>query len=483
MLSKTIKIQLAILTVVAVAGMAIMAFGYLHLPARLLGVGQYVVQVDLPATGNLYEGGNVTYRGTEVGRVRAVRLTETGVEAELSLDSDVPIPSDVDAQVHSQTAIGEMYVALLPRSAESPPLRDGDIIPRERASVPPDIGRLLDAANSGVQALPKDNLRTVVDETYAAVGGLGPEISRIVKGGTQLASDAQRNLDDLTALVDGAQPLLDTQTDTSDSVQAWASHLATVTGQLQAQNDAFVGVLENGAPAVGELQQLLDRVKPTLPIVLANLVSVGQVAVTYQNGIEQLLVLLPQGVAALQGSAIPDLNTAAKVKGLFLSFNLNLNVPPTCTTGFLPATQARSAIFEDAPDRPAGDLYCRTPQDSMWNVRGARNTPCVTRPGKRAPTVTMCESDEQYVPLNEGNIWKGDPNATLSGQGVPQLSPEIPPQPPPPPAAPAVAAASYDPATGTYLGPDGNVYTQADLAANAPQEKTWQEMLMPPPGK
>jgi ABC-type transport system involved in resistance to organic solvents, permease component len=29
----------------------------------------------------------------------------------------------------------------------------------------------------------------------------------------------------------------------------------------------------------------------------------------------------------------------------------------------------------------------------------------------------------QYVPLNDGNNWKGDPNATLSGQDIPQLPP------------------------------------------------------------
>ena len=36
------------------------------------------------------------------------------------------------------------------------------------------------------------------------------------------------------------------------------------------------------------------------------------------------------------------------------------------------------------PDRPAGDVYCRVPQDSPFNVRGARNMPCETVPGKRA---------------------------------------------------------------------------------------------------
>jgi phospholipid/cholesterol/gamma-HCH transport system substrate-binding protein len=123
------------------------------------------------------------------------------------------------------------------------------------------------------------------------------------------------------------------------------------------------------------------------------------------------------------------------------------------------------------------------PQDSPFNDRGARNYPCETVPGKRAPTVKMCESNEQYVPLNDGMSWKGDPNATYTGQSVPQPPPgtpgstmAAPPAPPPP-----IAAAEYDPSTGSYVGPDGHVYTQADLSNTAPKEHTWQTMLMPPP--
>ena len=116
-------------------------------------------------------------------------------------------------------------------------------------------------------------------------------------------------------------------------------------------------------------------------------------------------------------------------------------------------------------------------------MRGVRNIPCETRPGKRAPTVKLCESNEQYVPLNDGWNWKGDPNATYTGQDIPQLPPGSPPQAapaPPAPAPPPVAAAQYNPATGTYIGPDGRQYTQSDLAQTAPKDKSWQTMLLPP---
>jgi phospholipid/cholesterol/gamma-HCH transport system substrate-binding protein len=459
---------------------AVMVFGYIKIPANHFGVGRYRVTIELPASGGLYQSGNVTYRGSEVGRVEDVRLAGTGVEAVLSLQSGIDIPSDLDAEVHSVSAIGEQYVALSPRNGDSPPLRDGDVIPVSRTSVPPDMGSLIDATNRGLQAIPQENLKTAVDESFTAIGGLGPELARIVRGSTQLAIDARNNLDPLVTLIDQSQPVLDSQADTSDAIGQWAANLAVVTDQLHTQDDAVAGMLEKGAPAADEGRQLFERLQPTLPLLLANLVSVGDVAVTYQPALEQILVLLPQAVAEVQAGLIPNLNTKQDYKGAFLDFNLNVNLPPPCTTGYLPAQQRRAPSLEDYPDRPAGDLYCRVPQDSSFNVRGARNLPCQTVPGKRAPTVKMCESDEQYVPLNDGVIWKGDPNATLSGQGVPQLA--SPPPPPPDSAPPPIAAAPYDPATGTYIGPDGHVYTQSNLATTAPEDQTWQQMLTPPAG-
>jgi len=481
-LSRRIKIQFALFTVIATIAGLVMAFGYVKVPA-MFGVGHYTVSVELPQTGGLYPTANVTYRGTEVGRVKSVNLTDTAVIALLTLKSDIKIPADLDAQVHSASAVGEQYVALLPRNGGSRPLKDGDVIPLSRASVPPDINSLLGATNRGLEAIPQDNLQTVIDESYTAIGGLGPDISRFVRGSTQLAIDARKNLDALTTLIDHSQPVLDSQTDTSHAVQAWAAQLADITDSLKKHDASVAGLLHNGGPAAEQARQLIERLQPTLPVLLANLVSVGQVAVTYQPAVEQLLVLIPAGIADLQAMAVANLNTKQSYKGLYLDFHLNLNLPPTCSTGFLPAQQQRTPSQEDYPDRPAGDLYCRVPQDSPFNVRGARNSPCLTVPGKRAATVKMCESDQQYVPLNDGYNWKGDPNATLSGQDIPQMPPETrpaPAAPPPEPASPPIGAAQYDPATGSYIGPDGRVYTQQDLAQSAPKNRSWQSMLIPP---
>lgn len=488
LMTRQIRIQMAVFIVLAIVAIASVFFGFLKVQSAFFGIGRYSITVQLADAGGLYPGGNVTYRGVEIGKVRDIRLTSTGAEAVLSVDSNYEIPAtDLTAEVHSASAVGEQYLALQPGTQDGPKLKEGAVIPVDRTRVPPDINMLMAAVNQGLEAIPRDNLKTVVDEGYVAIGGLGPELSRLVKGATRLAIDARENLDSLTTLIDESKPLLDSQTMSSDAVRSWAANMATVTKQLQTEDGSVRAILQKGAPAADESRQLLERLQPTLPIIMANLASVGEVGVAYRADLEQLLVILPQATA--QGAAlfVPNKHINSNYPAMNLSFNLNLNLPPACTTGYLPAQQIRSPTFEDHPDRPAGDLYCRIPQDSPLNVRGARNYPCETRPGKRAPTVKMCESDEEYVPLNDGYAWKGDPNATYTGQDVPQLSPGQ--QSVPTPNAPAVAqpppiaVAEYNPATGTYFGPDGREYRQSDLARPSTQEQTWQQMLIPPTEK
>lgn len=496
-LDRRIKIQLAVFTVIAIAAGAVMIFRYINAPAMLFGVGRYSVTLELPRAAGLYPNANVSYRGTEIGHVESVKLTGDGVKVVLSLRSDIKVPSNLRAEVHSQSALGEQYVSLLPRNSDAPPLGNGDVIPTSATSVPPAVDSLLDATNRGLAAIPRDNLKTVIDESYTAIGGLGPDLTRLVAGSTQLAIDSEKNLGSITTLIDQSPPILASQVDTADEIHAWAAHLADITDQLRSSDTSLAGVLRNGGDAADQARQLFQRLQPTLPVLLANLVTVGDVAITYQPALEQLLVLFPQSVAHAQGMMVANRNTKQDYKGLFLDFKLNLNLPPVCNTGFLPPQQQRVPTFVDHPDRPAGDLYCRVPQGSPFNVRGARNYPCLSVPGKRAPTVKMCESDQQYIPLNDGYSWKGDPNATLSGQDVPQLPPGSPPKQnltlpggaSPPPGngmplpgtvEPPIAAAEYDPATGTYIGPDGRLYKQSDLSHTAPKERTWQSMLMPP---
>ncbi|MGV0806533.1 MCE family protein [Mycolicibacterium setense] len=476
-LQRSTKIRFVVFTVIALTAMNILAFGYGHLGTALWGAGRYSVTVQLPQSAGLYNRANVTYFGSTIGEVTDVKLTATGeVNATLRLKSDVTIPSDATAEVHSQSAIGEQFIALVPGGSLSRPLRNGDTI--TRAAVPPDINDQLNMLNTALVALPKDSLKTLTDESYTALGGLGPQLSRSIDAANNLAIDTNQSLTDLTNVIDNSGPLLDSQVESADAITSWAAHMDTITGQLQTHNDAVSGVLSRGAPTAEAARATLERLKPSVPILLANLVSFADVGVVYNPNLEQLLVLFPQAIAQVGSTLVPNMNTKQDYRGSAEQFALNLNLPPPCTTGYLPASQRLAPAVQDTFDRPDGDFYCRIPQDAPFNVRGARNIPCEGKPWRRAPLVWMCENDIDYVPLNDGNNWKGDPNATFTGQDVPQLRPgegspalaePASPHGSPPPNTPplALGVADYNPADGTYLGSDGQIYTQQNLAQEA----------------
>jgi len=151
MLTRFVRIQLTIFTIAGLIGMSAMVFEYMQVPT-LLGVGRLTVKLELPSTGGLYRFSNVTYRGVQIGKVTAVGPTETGAEA-TSIDRSPKIPADLQASVHSMSAVGEQYIDLVPRSQSSPYLRDGSVIALRDTEIPQPVGPMLDRLSAMVNSI------------------------------------------------------------------------------------------------------------------------------------------------------------------------------------------------------------------------------------------------------------------------------------------------------------------------------------------
>ncbi|MFC9789375.1 MCE family protein [Rhodococcus sp. NPDC127528] len=466
MLTKFVRAQLIIFSILTVIGLVVMATQYVRLPA-LFGIGRYDVTVQLPSTGGLYPHANVAYRGTNIGTVDEVVLTDTGVDAKLSIDSSYDIPADVDATVKSVSAIGEQYVDLIPRTDAEPYLSDGDVIPLDRSAVPTDVGSMLDQADTLVKSISNTQLRLVVDEAFKAFNGAGPDLQRLIDSARLFIQEANKNVDATKTLIDQAGPLLDTQVVSSDAIRSWTRDLVTFSNQLRASDPQIRNLLEKGPDAAQEANELFQGLQPTLPLLLTNLVSVGEVGVIYNKSIEQVLVLYPPITAALMTMALKG----PRDEGGMVNFAAEVNDPPPCTTGFLPADQWRPGSAVDTPDTPAG-MFCRVAQNDPTTVRGARNSPCMEFPGKRAATVQECKSPEGYVPL--GN---NPPNGGVKDPSVPSYT-TVPSSYQGTSAVPATAR-PYDPTTGKYTGTDGRLYSQPALATGGKprEDSTWQTMM------
>ncbi|WAC91329.1 MCE family protein [Mycobacterium sp. Aquia_213] len=404
MLTPFIRRQLWAFLVLTVVSLLVLGVYYLQVPS-LMGIGRYSLKAELPASGGLYPTANVTYRGITIGKVTDVEPTEHGAEATMSIDSQYKIPVDTIANVHSVSAVGEQYLDLVSTGNPGKYLSEGQTI--SKGTVPAEIGPALDTANRGLEALPKDKIGKLLDETAESVGGLGPALQRLVDSTQAIVGDFRTNIGGVNDIIQNSGGVLDSQVKSGDAIERWARNLNTLAAQA-AQRDANVkSILSQAAPTADQVNDVFSDVRESLPQTLANLEIVFDLLKRYHTGVEQVLVFLPQGASIAQTVAAPFPNQAA------LDLALSINQPPPCLTGFIPAPEWRSPADTSTAPLPSG-TYCKIPMDTPANsVRGSRNIPCTDVAGKRAATPRECRDPRPYVPAGT-NPWFGDPNQILT---------------------------------------------------------------------
>jgi phospholipid/cholesterol/gamma-HCH transport system substrate-binding protein len=402
LLTRFVRRQLILFGVLTVVALLVLGWYYLRIPS-LVGIGQYQLKADLPASGGLYPTSNVTYRGITIGKVTDVEPTEHGAQATMSIDSRYKIPIDASADVHSVSAVGEQYLDLVSVGNPGKFFSSGQTI--TTGTVPSEIGPALDTANRGLEVLPKEKISQLLTETAQSVGGLGPALERLVDSTQAIVGDFKTNITDVNDIIQHSAPILDSQANSSSAIERWAHNLNVLGAQAAQEDQNLKSLLSNAAPTADQVNSVFSDVRESLPQTLANLEIVFEMLKRYHSGVEQLVVFLPQGAAIAQTVAAPY----EKQSMAALDLGLSINQPPPCLTGFIPASEWRAPSDLSLEPLPQG-TYCKIPQDTVANVvRGSRNIPCVDVPGKRAATPRECRSGKPYQPLGT-NPWYGDPN-------------------------------------------------------------------------
>jgi phospholipid/cholesterol/gamma-HCH transport system substrate-binding protein len=403
MFSRTTRIQLWVFAVVTLLSVGAIALLYVRVPARL-GIGSYEVTANFVAGGGLYENANVTFRGVQAGRVEAVKLTDDGVAAHMRLDSSIKIPANSTATVKSVSAVGEQYVDFVPPTDPSPsPLGDGASIPEERTAIPQDVAELLREADRLVTSLDNARLQDLLREAFKAFNGSGPELARLIQSARVLIDEANASWPETSKLIDQAGPFLEAQIRSGDDIRSLADGLARFTTEVAGADPQLRSLLQVAPGAAAEASETFSGIRPSFPVLAANLANFGRVGVIYRKSIEQALVIFP----ALQASLLTIGGQLPLSEGGKQDFKISINDPPPCNTGFLPPSEMRTPGDTTLRDLPT-DLYCKVAQNDPMVVRGARNYPCQEFPGKRAPTIELCRDPRGYVPIGN-SPWRGPP--------------------------------------------------------------------------
>ncbi|MGH3468796.1 MAG: MlaD family protein, partial [Thermocrispum sp.] len=228
MLTKAVRVQVAVFLVLALIGVGYTGARYAGLD-ELFGGSGYVVQVRLADSGGVFTNAEVTYRGVAVGRVGDLRLTRDGIEVDLHIEGDAPrVPADVQAVVANRSAAGEQFVDLRPRRDGGPYLAEGSVITQENTKVPLPVETVLVNLDKLVDSVPKDDLRTVVDELYDATEGTADDLQTVLDTSAEFTREAGKHLPQTTRLISDATTVLDTQVAMSGALKEFGSNAKLV---------------------------------------------------------------------------------------------------------------------------------------------------------------------------------------------------------------------------------------------------------------
>jgi phospholipid/cholesterol/gamma-HCH transport system substrate-binding protein len=373
MLTRATRLRLTAFAVIAVVVLAYTFFHYAGL-GRLLGLrGYYTVEMQLSNAGGIFPNADVTYRGVSVGRVGSLRLTATGVVADLNISSSAPpIPARLHAAVADLSAVGEEYVDLRPLTSQGPYLTAGSVIPQQDTVLPLPVTSLLTSVNTLATSVPLGSLRTVLNALDTGFQNEGANVQALIDGQSKLVRAASATISQSIALTRDSQTVLATQNAESSAFTSFAASIRLFAAQLAASDADLRRLVANGPAAATQVAGLITDNTPSLGALIANLLTTSEVTLTRGSNLEELLSALPAAIAA--GS------TVITTKGARFGVALTFFSPLPCTAGYQ-GTKVRNGL-DTSPGPPLNTgARCSSPASTGIDVRGSANAPPASSAG------------------------------------------------------------------------------------------------------
>lgn len=399
-MNKTLKTQIIAFCVIAALGITYVGGNYVRLPS-LFGIGQYKVYLDLPDTGGVFTNAAVNYRGTPVGRIGDLSLTENGVRVELDLDSSASdIPADTVAVVANRSAIGEQYVDLRPNSLSEPYLKAGDVISAGEEALPVRVDELLLSVDELSRSVPLEELEVTVDELGKAFEGRGPQLQRLSDSLITISESGIRTMPQLQALIRDGATVLDTQADQSGEILSFSRDLRTVTEALRDSDSDLERLISTAPEFADETRRLVENSGEPLTRTVTNLSDTMKTVDPLAPSFKVLLQLLP-ALAAGGLSVAPGDGT------IHFGLVLEMDNPTPCTMGYegtqqiIDEMKAQDPAFDPQEQNfpPNYDARCTVPFGSPTAVRGAERAE-YAYPGVEQPWDTKPKVDPDRLNLS-----------------------------------------------------------------------------------
>ncbi|MGV0794488.1 MlaD family protein [Mycolicibacterium sp. XJ1819] len=254
------------------------------------------LSMDVPDINSVVVGSNVLLRGAPVGKVSDTSTTAQAATIDFWVDGRYRIPVDSDVRIENLSALGESYIALIPRSESGPMLQDGQRIATETITQPPSVSELATSVVRVLGQLDVGALERIIGELDSALPdpvAVLPNLSRTSTLVRNAAADMRGRgrvlLDNFQAVLVRAEwvgPVLEGLTPSLVETFKWSQ-------------DMFKGIpafLHRGEPEnINNLNNLVARIQAFLDTSGGDLKLLGEAMLPKLNAISAALMNFDTG--------------------------------------------------------------------------------------------------------------------------------------------------------------------------------------------
>ena len=252
-------------------------------------------------------------------------------------------------------------------------------------------------------ASPTPDCRSLLHETFKAFNGSGPELARLIESSRLLVDEANANFRQTSQLIDQVGPFLEAQIRCGDDIKSLSDGLARFTSEVRQADPQLRTLLTVVPPRRDQANTAFSGIRPSFPMLAANLANLGRIGVIYHKSIEQTLVILPALFAAIitvgqrrtRRTRAPSSTSRSTCRPAAVHHRLHSAAADSVAGRRDAAGTADRHVLQDRPERPVG------------GTRRAQ-LPVPGIPRQAGPDRSLCRDPKGYVPIGT-NPWRGPP--------------------------------------------------------------------------
>jgi phospholipid/cholesterol/gamma-HCH transport system substrate-binding protein len=294
MTRRTVRIALAT-TLVVVLAVALTVVG----TPWWKGIARNTYTAYFVNTNGLYTGDEVRILGVAVGTVEAIDPQPNAAKVTFSVDSQYPVPADVQAAILSPSLVSARAIQLVPAYSRGPKLADGATIPKERTAVPvewDDLRQQLEKLTDSLQPTTPGGPSAVgefINSAAANLRGEGDTARDTVIKLSQAVSALGDHSTDIFSTVRNLQLLVSALSSSSDLLAAFNTNLADITTVLSNSPNEVANATQGLDGAVNDLRGFVAENREGLGVTFDHLNAITTALNDSKGDVKQVLHIAP----------------------------------------------------------------------------------------------------------------------------------------------------------------------------------------------